>query len=262
MGAARQLERMVVKRANRIVFVAEGNRDDFAAHYGSAAAAKFRVVPNGCDPGEFDAIQPPDIDSSGPHIMLHAGSLYAGRTPAPVFRALAQAFGDGRIDRQRFRLRFLGSNAAAADLAGLTRELGIDDVVEFLPRVPRHVSLRAMVSASSLLLLQPGHTVSVPGKVYEYLAAGRPIFALAEESETAYVVRRSGLGVSVPPDDERAIADALTTVIRLGNSPVTRPPREMYDGNIGAASIETMLREVVSSQIVPQPTSHTNYDKA
>jgi glycosyltransferase involved in cell wall biosynthesis len=194
--------------------------------------------------------------------MLHAGSLYAGRTPAPVFRALARAIGDGRIDRQRFRLRFLGTNASASGLQELCRELGLGDIVEFLPRVPRHVSLRAMVSASSLLLLQPGHTVSVPGKVYEYLAAGRPIFALAEESETAFVVRRSGLGVSVTPEDESAIADGLVSVVRMSERPVLKPARELYDGNLGAAAIEGILREAVPASLSSQLSRVTTYDNA
>jgi hypothetical protein len=83
--------------------------------------------------------------------------------------------------------------------------------------------------------------------VYEYLAAGRPIFALAEESETAHVVRRSGLGVSVTPEDEAAIADGLVTVVRMADAPVKLPPRELYDGNLGAAVIEGILREAVAA---------------
>lgn len=49
MRAAAVLERFVVRRANRIVFVAAANRDDFAAHYRATVASKFDVVPNGCD---------------------------------------------------------------------------------------------------------------------------------------------------------------------------------------------------------------------
>jgi len=243
--AAAFLERCVVKRSDRIVFVAEGNREDFAAHYGPKMAAKFRLVPNGCDPAEFDALERPTPTAEAGHVMLHAGSLYAGRTPLPVLKAVAQAIDRGLLDRSRFRLRFLGTALVATDLAEACRELRIDDVVEFLPRVPRHEGLKAMLSATSLLLLQPGHTVSVPGKVYEYLAAGRPIFALAE-GETADVVRSSGIGVSVASDDERSIVDGLLRVVQMSQGAVPAPPREMYDGNLGAAAIEQVLRQAVA----------------
>ena len=249
MRAAAFLERRVVKRTDRIVFVAEGNRDDFAAHYGVQLARKFHLVPNGCDPAEFDGLEKPNVSPDNGHVMLHAGSLYAGRTPLPVLKALARALDRGMLDRSRFRLRFLGTNIVASDLREACRELRIDDVVEFLPRVPRQEGLRAMLSASSLLLLQPGHTVSVPGKLYEYLAAGRPIFALAE-GETADVVRRSGIGVSVTSDDESSIADGLLRVVKMSQEAVVTPARDMWDGNLGAAAIERVLREALTSSNV------------
>ena len=237
------LERRVVKRTDRIVFVAEGNRDDFAAHYGPHIARKFHLVPNGCDPAEIDAIERPAVPAGAAHVMLHAGSLYAGRTPVPVFKAVARALGKGLLDRDTFRLRFLGASLIATDLVEVCRQLRIDDVVEFRPRVPRQEGLKAIVSASSLLLLQPGHTVSVPGKVYEYLAAGRPIFALAE-GESADVVRRSGIGVAVDAyDDEHAIMEGLLRVVEMSQGPIAAPPRDMYDGNLGAAAIEQIIKQ-------------------
>lgn len=243
MRASAFLERRVVARTDRIVFVAGGNRDDFVSHYGARTAQKFHLVPNGCDPAEIDALEKPVVPAGAPHVMLHAGSLYAGRTPVPVFKAVAQALDRGVLDRGSFRLRFLGQSLVSTDLAESCRRLRIDDVVEFVPRVPRQDGLKAILSASSLLLLQPGHTVSVPGKVYEYLAAGRPIFALAE-GETADVVRDSGIGVSVDAyDDVQAIMEGLVRVVEMSRGPISPPPREMYDGNLGAASIEQVLRQ-------------------
>jgi glycosyltransferase involved in cell wall biosynthesis len=246
MRAAARLERFVVGRADRIVFVAAGNRDAFTAQYGAAAAAKFDVVSNGCDPAEFDALRGIAPPADGPFVLLHAGSLYAGRTPVPLFNAVALAIRRGTIDRARVRVRFLGANAMrAVDLPAVCRQLGIADVVEFLPRVSREESLRAMMRASALLLLQPGHTVSVPGKVYEYLATGRPMLAIAEEGEISELVTRSGAGVFVRPDDEAGIAAALPEVIRMATGAVDLPRRELFDGNLGAARIAGILERVV-----------------
>jgi glycosyltransferase involved in cell wall biosynthesis len=240
MRAAGRLERFVVSRCDRIVFVAAGNRDEFARHYGQAVAAKFEVVPNGCDPAEFDAIGTPPVDRGGPFVLLHAGSLYAGRrSPRPLFDAVAAAIDRGLIDPRRFRLRFLGADAPP----GLHLPAALAPVVEFLPRVPREQSLKAMMSASALLLLQPGHTVSVPGKVYEYLAAGRPILAIAEEGEISSLIRRAGAGISVVPADAAAIADALA-LLTGADCPPPSIRREHYDGTIGAARIADLLDAV------------------
>lgn len=251
MTAAARLERLVVRHADRVIFVTAANRDDFAAYYGQAIAAKFDVVPNGCDPDEFDALRDTPRSDTDTFVMLHAGSLYAGRTPVPLLKAIATAVSRGDVDRDRFRLRFLGANAlTGVDLAGICRQLGLEDVVQFLPRVPREQSLRAMMAASSLLLLQPGHTLSVPGKVYEYLATGRPIFAIAEEGEISELVRKTGVGVLVSPKDEGAIVEAFAAHVRRGSANVAPPPRELYDGNVRAARTARILEAMVDGHDV------------
>jgi glycosyltransferase involved in cell wall biosynthesis len=248
MRAAARLERFVINRADRVIFTTAANSDDFAAHYGSATAARFEMVANGCDPAEFDAQRSITADAGGPFVLLHSGSLYAGRTPEPLLKGAAIAISRGDIDPNRFRIRFLGANALrGSDLTSLCQRLGLERVVEFLPRVVREHSVRAMMSASALLLLQPGHTASIPGKLYEYLAAARPILAIAEEGETSALVRRGG-GLSLPPNDERAIADALVAIVRRAGDAVNPAPRSLWDGNIGAASIVEILSASIGTE--------------
>jgi glycosyltransferase involved in cell wall biosynthesis len=246
MRASRRLERFVVRRADRILFVSEANRDEFAGHYGAPLAEKFRVVPNGCDASEFDASARPE-PLSDPFVLLHAGSLYASRTPLPLLKGIASAVARGIIDPTRFRVRFLGSMALSGrEVAQTCEDLGLSGVVEFDGRVPRAESLRAMMSASGLLLLQPGHAVAVPAKLYEYLAAGRPILAIAE-GETAAIVRASGAGITAASDDEGAIVLALEQFVRLASQPFNRVPREFYDGDARAAEIGSILAESVTA---------------
>jgi glycosyltransferase involved in cell wall biosynthesis len=245
MAAARGLERLVVRRADRIVFAAQGNRDEFAAHYGPELASKFHVVSNGCDPTEFEGVTRPSAPVIDPFVLLHTGSLYAGRTPVPLLRAIATGIRRGTIDPRRFRLRFLGTVALQlSHVTDVCRELGLDGIIEFAPRVPREQSLEAIASASALLLLQPGHAVAVPAKVYEYLAAGRPILAIAE-GETAAIVQRSGIGVAAAGDDEEAIVAALERVMQMAAHPIVAPGREMFDGALRAAEIGAVLSDVV-----------------
>jgi hypothetical protein len=101
-----------------------------------------------------------------------------------------------------------------------------------------------MMSASGLLLLQPGHAVAVPAKVYEYFAAGRPIFAIAE-GETAAIVRRSGVGVSVGGDNEASIVSALETFIETARRPLAPPPPDLFDGTIRATETVAVLRTLL-----------------
>lgn len=244
--AARLLENKVISRADCVLFAARGNYEEFSRHYGEPAASRFHFVSNGCDPSEFEGLAGPSL-TSGQFVLLHAGSLYGGRTPLPVLTAAATAIREGALDPSTFRIRFLGSVAMKGlDLLAACKHLGLERVVEFRASVPRAQSLAAMASASALLLLQPGHTVSVPGKLFEYLATGRPILAVAEEGEISEIVRSSGVGVSVVPGDERGLVDALKRVVAMGSSDLPRPPRSLFDGNVNAARAVEILDAVAS----------------
>lgn len=240
--AAAVLERRVVARADAVLFVTRANLAEFAAFYGPRAAQRFHFLPNGCDPEEFSSLAP--LPPRRAFVLLHAGTLYGARNPMPVIEATARAIASGALDRQRFRLRFLGTVSLATDLEAECGRLGIRDVVEFVPRVTRQESLRELLSASALLLVQTGTTVSVPGKAYEYLATGRPVLALSEEGETADLVRSSGIGRSVrPADPPEAITAALLDIVALAQRPVPPAPRELFDGVVHAGTAAHILQQ-------------------
>jgi glycosyltransferase involved in cell wall biosynthesis len=252
--AATRLERWAVERASAIVFTTDAVREEFAQRYGTALAAKFSVVPNGCDASMFDGIP---HESPANFVLLHAGSLYGGRDPRPLFRAIASAIGSGRIDRNSFRLQLLGVVALrGSDLEGAIRDAGLEDVVQLLPRADHQSSLRAMRKASALLLLQQGTTMSVPAKVYEYMAAGKRIFAICDEGETAALVRANGASVVAPPADARALEDALVAFVNAGDAAQPSADRALFDGAVGAAKIRAVVEAVARRDVeAPAPAA-------
>ena len=83
-----------------------------------------------------------------------------------------------------------------------------------LPYAPRAASLALQRDSEALLLLIPeadgrGRGV-LSGKVFEYLAVGRPILAaVPPDGAAADLIRQTGAGVVAPPDDADAIREAL-----------------------------------------------------
>ena len=146
-------------------------------------------------------------------------------------------------------MRFLGRiGIPGVDLPAIARELGLSQVVEFVSHVPRKASLQQMLDASALLIVQPVTTVSIPAKLYEYMAAGRPILALAEPGgETADLVERTRAGVTVLADDEAAVAEALVGVVRLVREGFAPVDRQAYDGDVRAAELRAILERVATS---------------
>jgi glycosyltransferase involved in cell wall biosynthesis len=258
--AAAALERRVIGRADAVLFATRSNRDEYAHYYGEAAARKFHVVPNGCDPEEFAGLATsPDSDR---FTVLHAGSLYGARSPVPLFQAIAQAIASGTIDPSRFRLRLIGPVSSAHDLPAAADALALNGVVEFVPRVPRQQIIAEMARASCLLLLQPGTTVSIPGKVYEYFATGRPILGLCEAGELTDLLRQSGAGLAVLPHDASAIEAGLLEMIRMvATGDFTRAPAHLFDGNRSADQALAILEQVAlrsAASMPPQADATSN----
>ena len=68
-------------------------------------------------------------------------------------------------------------------------------------------------AAGTLVLITSRNRGEATGKLYEYIAAGRPIIALAEGNEAARIIAETNTGVLVSPDDSEAIAAALRAAV-------------------------------------------------
>ena len=68
----------------------------------------------------------------------------------------------------------------------------------------------------------PGRAGLVPGKTYEYVAAGRPILAAVPEGDARDLLREAGAHI-VAPTDEAAMATVIRGLMEHGSPPA--PPR-------------------------------------
>src|SRR5690606_3795818 len=121
---------------------------------------------------------------------LYTGIFYKERNPRLFLRAVRELIDEGKIDRSRLRLRFAGvfDYPGYTDNADCVRELGLEDCVEVLGHLPHRAALLQMKKADLLLLVgdtAPGSGDYIPGKLYEYMAVGRPILALCLPGESA-----------------------------------------------------------------------------
>jgi glycosyltransferase involved in cell wall biosynthesis len=127
------------------------------------------------------------------------------RSPRAFLDALARADGDV-LARFAGDFRSTDRKYAAA--------LGLGDRLQLLPYRTRREALALQRDSDALLLLIPeaggrGRGV-LSGKVFEYLAAERPILAaVPPDGEAAALVREVGAGVVVAPDDVEGTAAAL-----------------------------------------------------
>lgn len=238
------LEHRVVHGAQRVVFVSEANRSEYEAYYGPDVARRFVLIPNGCETDEFADLHPTPAPG---FTLLHAGSLYGGRDPMALIHAIAAAR-DAGIISDGFRFVQLGGFGRYAEaIQRAVTELNLSAHVVLQARAPRTDCLHAMVSSSALVLLQPGTTVAIPGKLYEYFAAGRPILALTPEGDTARLVRESGVGEVADPDRPDQVLAALQRVLARAQAPQPPVPRLLYDASLQSQHLERVLHDVIDA---------------
>jgi glycosyltransferase involved in cell wall biosynthesis len=194
---------LVARQADAIVAAAESIAVETR---GLNPAGRVVTIANGCDFDDFAGLEHTRSDRFR---LTHAGSFFGKRDPRPFLRALAAS---GLDD---VTVRFVG------DFRPGDREfmesLGLAERVELIDYVPRRESLRLQRDSDALLLLIPeaggrGRGV-LSGKVFEYLAAERPVLAVVPpDGAAAQLVRDTGAGVVAAPEDVDAIRDALVAL--------------------------------------------------
>jgi glycosyltransferase involved in cell wall biosynthesis len=254
--AKRAVEARIAHAALRRVAAVSAVTPSIAAEAAELAPAgtPVRVVANGCDFEEFDGL----VYARGERMrIVHAGSFFGQRSPRPFLGALAAVLSERPELRGRVQAAFLGELRPADREWALA--LGLGDGLSLEGFRPHAEALAAMRAADVLLLLVPragGRGLSVvSGKVFEYLAAERPILALVPpEGDAATLLRETGSAWIADPDDEAAIAAAIAESIaaweggRLEERRLTPEWREQLDRRTRAAELAELLREAVSPE--------------
>ena len=190
--------RLVARRAHAVVTVSDAISDEM----GELGADRVETIPNGCDFDDFEGLEYHPGDRFR---ITHTGTFFGHRDPRPFLSALANTEDD-------VVARFVGGLRSTD--SEFATELGLGERVEEIPHVPRRSALELQRDSEALLLLLPdagGRGRTVPsGKVFEYIAAERPILAaVPPDGVAAELVRQAEAGVVVAPDDVAALTAAI-----------------------------------------------------
>jgi glycosyltransferase involved in cell wall biosynthesis len=245
----RRLERAVVQGAERTIVVEQPVGDDFRARLGVDAG----YVPNGWDPelaSEVEQAQVPALPD-GKLTLVHTGKLSGewGRSPAPLFEALHRLRERDPELAARLQLILAGRLDQAEER--LIQRAGIDDLVRHVGMLRRPEAMALQRRADVLVLLtSPTLVWELPGKVFEYFGAGRPILALAAGNEAARVIEETRSGWVVPPNDVAAIAARIELLLNEGVSLDHDPARlAPYVYPAPAEALEAELERAIAARL-------------
>jgi glycosyltransferase involved in cell wall biosynthesis len=215
-----RLERRLLSAADAVVCVSRPAAEDLRERQ----IADPILIPNGWDPesapppaeeGELDSQLDPDRIS-----LVYTGRFGSyGRDPEPLVQALAALASHDPETARRLEL------VIAGPLTEAERGLMASDVeparIVLVGSLPRERALALQRQADALLLIAHPARSQLPNyKLFEYLAADRPILALAAGTEAGRIASEVGAGEPVPAGDPRAIEAALR---RLAAGKLQRP---------------------------------------
>jgi glycosyltransferase involved in cell wall biosynthesis len=216
-GLLGALERWVFGAAAAIVTVTPEAAADVRRRHPDRGD-RVADIPNGFEDDLLDLREqrPP----SSPITILHSGTLTADRPLSPLLRVLARA-----PYREAFRLVVHGYvvPAVAAQIAAADGRVAVEVVGP-----SGWEDAVARIAASDVALVSQaataGDATAVAGKVYEYLALGRPVLCLSAGGATDAVLRRVGADAYCASlEDDASIATALDRLLAAPAPPPVAP---------------------------------------
>jgi len=231
-----RLERLVVERADALVFTSGETVDLVMGKYPPRLRGKAHVLPHAYDPTLYPDKAPPRDRI----IVRYLGNFYGHRSPEPLMHALRILGKTRPTTLEGVRIELIGSSErpfAMDAFSGLLRDtVSIREPVDYLE------SLALMQTSHLLLLIDAPDESSVflPSKLVDYLGARRPIVALSPNGAAANLTRRMG-GWTADPKNPEAAATALGAAIEA----VRRGPVEDWGP-------EQVVREYEIGTVAPQ----------
>jgi glycosyltransferase involved in cell wall biosynthesis len=225
-----RLELAAYAAADTVIVLSDGFRANLIGR--GVPADKVHTIRNGVCPGEFDPGAPADARlrarlGAGPadRLVLYAGTHGISQGLASVADAAA------RLTGEEIRFAFVGEGADKQRLLRRVTELGLRNVT-LLPGIP-HEQVPTLLAAADICLVPlrdvPLFSSFIPSKMFEYLAAGKPVVG-AVAGEAAQILREAGALV-VPPADSAALSAAIQTL-------AADPRRRQAMGRQGRSYVE------------------------
>jgi glycosyltransferase involved in cell wall biosynthesis len=204
------LEGKVVRRATRVVTTSEATRQDFLGRYPDCDPRRIVVIPNGYDEDDFPR---ENVDADPAFLILHMGQLNPERPVGPLLDCIESFLAVRHDARDAIRVDLIGPRYIEDEREVARR--GYSTIVRFREGVPHREAVGLLGRARVLLLMEQESdrgALILPGKIFEYLRAGRPILGIVPRGAAWDLITRLGAGSCALPSDPVGGAGALTAL--------------------------------------------------
>jgi len=182
-----ELERTVLQNADKIITTSPTTKMEF----GQLTDKPISVITNGYD---SDYTGGANVDNR--FTIAHIGSLLSGRNPKNLWKVLSDLARENEIFRTDLQLEFIG--VVGQDVLDTLYRYELGPYIKIQGYVSHAEALRKQRRAQLLLLIEIDSEDTqgiIPGKLFEYMAARRPILAIGPNSwDVADIISETNTG--------------------------------------------------------------------
>jgi glycosyltransferase involved in cell wall biosynthesis len=251
--ASEWLEGFLYRHADLLIV----NSPGFTDHVLARGGKQVELIPNGADAAMFDPQSKGDEfrqkhGLEGKFVAIYAGA-HGMSNDLEVVLAAADLLGE----QKDIIIVLVGDGKDKPDLESRAEEMGLSNLI-FIPPIPKNDMPETLAAADACIAILkpiPLYATVYPNKVFDYMAAGRPV-VLAIDGVIKEVIEAAEAGIPVPPGDPKALADALHTLVEnpqlgidMGNRGHTYI-KNHFDRSAQAHNLTRIIETIVRSDKV------------
>lgn len=231
----RRLEQSVLDGADEIISVSPLVQKDFQAK----TSTPVRLITNGFDEDDFPAVESIPGEK---FTIVHTGLFASDGNPLNLWDVLSRKCALDPVFRQKCEIRLAGK--VDAEIVDAIRSRGLGDNLADLGYLSHVDVVREQMDASILILplrREPEYLKVLPGKIFEYLAARRPVLGIGQENgAAAAVLRDASAGIMYDWDKKDQLASFIDVEWRKFLS---------GDRSVLASDIEKYTRRALTAEL-------------
>jgi glycosyltransferase involved in cell wall biosynthesis len=244
-----RLERRVLIEANKVVTVSW----QWAKEMQAISGREVEVITNGYDKADFPNVAIPMMDG---FVLHHVGSMYADRNPMTLWKVLGELCSQNSEFNAALQIRLTGKTDEAVIRS--VADFGLQQHIQTFDYQPHDQVVKQMRASTVLLLLlndAPDVLGRIPGKIFEYLAAERPVLGIGSAiGDSARILKDAGAGQVVDFDDFDTTKEVIVQLFdswRNGRLLVQNKGLETFSREACAARYGKLLTDLTTVSSKP-----------
>ncbi|MGN1211059.1 MAG: glycosyltransferase [Candidatus Cryptobacteroides sp.] len=239
-----KLEKDVLDGATRVIAVSPLVKKEFE----QMTSTPVELITNGFDESDIECAPK---DDNGFFNITHTGLFASDGNPDVLWKVLSDLCASDAAFSRKLRIRLVGKTDR--DIIDSIRDAGLGECLTDLGYRPHAEAVKEQKNASLLILplrKEPEYKATLPGKLFEYLASGRPILGIGQkDGAMAAIVADTATGEMTDWDEYdrmKAYVLLVWNAFREGRNPISPKNIERYSRKELTVRLATLLDSLTS----------------